>query len=186
MPRFNFPIRPLVCSVSDAAGEAEKAFINLNRYTIYDGEQQSLYNCPSLFISDGMSIPDILQSKIQGEDGIIAGHIHDMLYSAANAELLDEMADRAETEDARALADQVLEDYLQQHCPGFRSIEATQAKLAVRLFGGRAFRDQEQDAWRQRVAKMLGSPPGKGLGVQEADNYWTLGRTIKELQERHL
>ena len=169
MRRFNFPARPLVLSVTDLAGEAEKAFINLMPFPVEIRNARDEWRTvefPALFISDGMSIPDVIQSKMQGEDGIVAGHVHDMLYSPATnlASLVASAYNNGGSgELPRGVADEVLKEYLLAHCPGFRTIEAAEARLAVRVFGGRHFHNTAADDWRRKVAARLQLPRGDGM-----------------------
>lgn len=155
--RYSFPIRPLCPSIADCAGtEVQSAFINLNPYTIFDRETGKIIHVPALFISDGMSTPDILQGRYQADEGINAGHTHDYLYSRrAASDFFAFTPATATIEDDRKTADEIMGDYLHQHCPGYANSKADACELAVRIGGGKSFRDESRDEWRRGVAEQL-------------------------------
>ncbi|MDM5147833.1 hypothetical protein NQX30_05560 [Candidatus Persebacteraceae bacterium Df01] len=160
--QYAFPEHPLVISINHAS--QDKAYINLYPFNIVIPDIGKI-TLPGLFISDGMSIPDFAQMSIQGEDGIVAGHIHDMLYSHGFPARLAAEYPNAPTW-TREQADQALLDYINQHCPGISKIESWIAQRAVQIFGERYFQAQKNDIWRRRIADNLGGISGNGCGVE--------------------
>lgn len=167
--RFDFFQRPLPADISDLSEETEKAFVNILpfAFSVWDGDgAQADFVAPALFISDGMSVPHLARSSVSGEDGISAGHLHDILYSETNS--LAEKLGKFLGQEPRAAADEAMRAYLRAHCPGFDGWDIKKSHAAVRLFGGDSFRDSARDDWRRRVAgRIFGGLPGNGCGVAD-------------------
>lgn len=161
LPRFLFPKRPLCVNIADCAGaDVQAAYINLLPYPIVDTNGDgAMIVVPPLFISDGMSTPDFLQGRYQADEGISAGHTHDYLYSCGAAKEFDPFCKDG---NPRKIADEILGDFLHQHCPGYKNSKADACELAVRIGGGKSFRDDKRDDWRAEVAmRLFGGGMGK-------------------------
>lgn len=185
--RYKFPVRPMIIGVNDCAGETEAAVINLLPYPIVDTRTGAELTVPSLFISDGMSTPDLAQARYQADEGEAAGHTHDYLYSTAAGVHLDEFCG-GEGETSRAVADEVMRDYLAQHCPGYQGTEDWGAYAGVRVGGASSFRQRERDEWRARVAKRLGGMPmsGRGYEVNNGAAMASVTKWLEQFRMRHV
>lgn len=180
-----YPQRPVVVSISDASDE--KAFINLFPFpiTVIGKSKKTTVKAPGLVISDGMSIPDMFQSKMQGEDGIVPGHTHDILYSPKFKKQLKILSNAMGMSERRA-ADYILMDWLEKYAPGYRKIEAKEVYVMVRSFGGFSFQKEERDKWRMNIAEKLGfTIPGKGCGYFRNDGVELGFEIANNLRFRH-